>query len=239
MSVCEDVIKSNVLFSNGKILQGPEIADHAVGLLLTITRNIHYFIKNFNKKKMPRPVELNGKKCGIVGMGGVGMCLAERLKSFGMINTSISEDLVPLLTSIDKQYDSSKLIDLLPSFDVVICAAPFTKDTKKIFNEKCFKRMKNESIFINVSRGGLVDTNALIKNNLYKKFKGIGLDVVDPEPLPKNHILRKANNVVITEHIAGLSDNNRKRSYELIFQNIERYLKNKPILNLVDKQKGY
>ena len=123
-------IKSNILFSSGKILQGPEIADHAIGLLLSITRNIHYFIKNFKKKNMPRPIELNGKKCGIIGMGGVGMCLAERLKNFGMRITSISEDLVPLLSCLDKQYDSSRLLDLLPSFDVVICAAPYTKNTK-------------------------------------------------------------------------------------------------------------
>ena len=108
-----------------------------------------------------------------------------------------------------------------------------------MFNEVAFKKMKTGSIFINVSRGELVDTNALLKNNLYKKFKGIGLDVVDGEPLPKNHKLKKAKNVVLTEHIAGLSDNNRGRAYALITKNIERFLKKKPLFNLVDKIKGY
>ena len=92
-------IKSNIQFSNGKILQGPEIADHGIGLLLSISRNIHYFIKNVEKKYMPRPIELSGKKCGIIGMGGIGMCLAERLKKFGMTIISISEDLVPILST--------------------------------------------------------------------------------------------------------------------------------------------
>ena len=234
-----DFVRSNILFSNGKILQGPEIADHAIGLLLSITRNINYFIKNFKKNEMPRPIELNGKKCGIVGMGGIGMCIAERLRNFGMSITSISEDLVPILSFIDKQHDSSELLKLLPSFDVVFCAAPYTKDTIKIFNETAFKKMKKGSVFINVSRAELVDTKALIKNNLYKKFKGIGLDVVEGEPLSKNHVLKKANNVILTDHVAGLSDNNRSRAYELIVKNIERFLKKKPILNLVDKVKGY
>ena len=232
-------IKSKIIFTNGRILQGPEIADHAIGLLLSITRNIHYFIKNIDKKNMPRPIELNGKVCGIIGMGGIGMCLAERLKTFGMKIVSISEELVPLVSFIDEQHDSSKLLKILPSCDVVICAAPLTKDTKKIFNQRSFNKMKKNSIFINVSRGPLVDTKALIKNNLYKKFKGIGLDVVEGEPLPKNHKLRKANNVVLTNHIAGLSDNNRSRAYEFLIKNLERYLNNKPLLNLVDKVKGY
>ena len=232
-------IKSNIQFSNGKILQGPEIADHGIGLLLSISRNIHYSIKNVEKKNMPRPIELNGKKCGIIGMGGIGMCLAERLKKFGMTIISISEDLVPILSCIDEQHDSSELIKLLPSFDVIFCAAPLTKHSNKMFNEAAFKKMKTGSIFINVSRGELVDTNALLKNNLYKKFKGIGLDVVDGEPLPNNHKLKKAKNVVLTEHIAGLSDNNRARAYDLITKNIERFLKKKPLFNLVDKIKGY
>ena len=100
-------------------------------------------------------------------------------------------------------------------------------------------KMKKNSIFINVSRGGLVDTKALMKDKLIKKFWGIGLDVVDPEPLPKNHFLRKKENVIITNHTAGLSDKNRTRAYDLIFNNLKRYKENKMLLNEVNKNEGY
>ena len=99
--------------------------------------------------------------------------------------------------------------------------------------------MKNESIFINVSRGKLVRTEDLLKNKIYKKFRGIGLDVTDPEPLPIRHKLKNIQNVFITPHIAGLSDNNRERGYKLIKENLYRYLNNQELLNIVDKKKEY
>ena len=99
--------------------------------------------------------------------------------------------------------------------------------------------MKKDSIFINVSRGKIVKTNDLLKNKLYLKFRGIGLDVTNPEPLQKKHKLNKLRNVIISHHSAGLSDKNRDRASELAIKNIKRFLKNKPLLNIVDKTKGY
>ena len=99
--------------------------------------------------------------------------------------------------------------------------------------------MKNSSIFINVSRGKLLKTNDLLKNSIYKKFRGIGLDVTDPEPLNEEHLLCSASNILITPHIAGLSDKNRERGFELIKLNIHRYLHNQDLINIVDKKKEY
>ena len=234
-----EFVKSNVVFTNGKTLQGPEIADHAVGLLLCITRNLHLHIKGVDKKNIKRPIELKNRTCGILGMGGIGFCIAERLKSFGMKIIGISEELIPLVSFVDEFYTSEKLLNILPKLDVLICAAPLTKKTSNLINESCFKKMKKDSIFINVSRGKIVETNALLKNKLYLKFRGVGLDVTNPEPLPKNHRLNKANNIIISNHTSGLSDKNRQRSFELVIQNIKRFLKNRPLLNTVDKIKGY
>ena len=99
--------------------------------------------------------------------------------------------------------------------------------------------MKKQSIFINVSRGKLVKTDDLLKNNIFEKFRGIGLDVTEPEPLTKNHKLKKAQNVFITPHIAGLSDQNRERGFNLIKLNLHRYLNNLELLNVVNKQREY
>jgi D-2-hydroxyacid dehydrogenase (NADP+) len=234
-----EFVNSNIVFTNGKILQGPEIADHTAGLLLCITRNLHLHINKVNQKSMPRPIELKNKTCGILGMGGIGLCVAERLKSFGMKIIGISEELIPLVSFVDEFYTSEKLLTILPKLDVLVCAAPYTKDTSNLLDEKHFNKMKKNSIFINVSRGKIVKVNALLKNNLYLKFRGIGLDVTNPEPLPQNHKLNNIKNIIVSNHSAGLSDKNRERSNKLVIKNIKRFLKNKPLLNVVDKIKGY
>ena len=152
---------------------------------------------------------------------------------------SISEELIPLISFVDEFYTSEKLLTILPKLDVLVCAAPYTKDTSNLLDEKHFNKMKKNSIFINVSRGKIVKVNALLKNNLYLKFRGIGLDVTNPEPLPQNHKLNNIKNIIVSNHSAGLSDKNRERSNKLVIKNIKRFLKNKPLLNVVDKIKGY
>ena len=230
---------SNIIFTNGKIIQGPEVADHAVGLLLSITRNIHYHYSNFNLQKLKRPIELYNKKALIVGFGGIGKCISERLSGFGMIIDVASEELPPITSEINIFHSPNSLYKIASKFDVVISAAPLTIKTKKFFNYNFFKNMKKESVFINVSRGGLVDTKALLKKNIYKKLLGVGLDVTEPEPLPANHRLRKIPNIIITNHTAGLSDHNRARSYKIVYENIYRYSKNMLLLNQVNKKEGY
>lgn len=232
------LIQSNITFTNGKILQGPEVADHAVSILLAFTRNLKMHLSN-RFYKVKRPLELLRKKVLIVGFGGIGKCLYERLTGFGMDIDIISEEIVPILHNVGNFYEIDQITKVAKNYDVIISAAPLTKTTTKIFNYDFFNKMKKNSIFINVSRGGLVDTKALMKDKLIKKFWGIGLDVVDPEPLPKNHFLRKKENVIITNHTAGLSDKNRSRAYDLIFNNLKRYKDNKMLFNEVNKNEGY
>lgn len=232
------LIKSKIIFTNGKVLQGPEVADHAVSLLLALTRNLKIHIQN-KKKKVKRPIELLKKKALIVGFGGIGQCLHERLTGFGMNIDIISEEIAPILHNIGNFYEIDQLNKIAKEYDVIISAAPLTKVTNKIFNINFFNKMRKNSIFINVSRGGLVDTKALINKKLMRKFWGIGLDVLDPEPLPNNHFLRKEENVIITNHTAGLSDNNRSRAYDLIIKNLNRFKDDKMLFNEVNKIEGY
>jgi len=231
------LINSNIILTNGKIIQGPECADHALALILYFTRNIGSFL---NKKKIfHRPIELHKKKCGIIGGGGIGLCIAERLKSFGAKIRVFDDNLLPLLTFIDEFYDSSEILNKISDLDIIISAAPLTKHTENLMNKNFFNKLKKDSIIINISRGKIINFKDLLKKKMLKKFKGIGLDVTDPEPLPKNHVLRNKNNVIITNHTAGLSEFNRDRSIELICKNIKRYLAKMPLLNQVNKEKGY
>jgi phosphoglycerate dehydrogenase-like enzyme len=102
-----------------------------------------------------------------------------------------------------------------------------------------FKLMKPKSYFIAVSRGGIYDMGGLVKALDIKRLAGAGVDVTDPEPLPKGHPLWKFNNVVITPHIAGRSDRDYERMVGTLKENIQRFVDGGPLVNVVDKQKGY
>ena len=189
--------------------------------------------------KIERPIELKDKKVLVIGLGGIGVCIAERLKTFGANIDGISNDLIPMVSFINKIYLSENIYNIAKNYDIIVCAAPLTKKTKYMLNFKFFNQMRNNSIFINVSRGKIVKTNDLLKNDIYKKFRGIGLDVTDPEPLDEKSILKKATNIFITPHVAGPSDYNRLRGFELIKENIKRYIRGDSLINVVDKIKEY
>ena len=233
-----EFINSDIKFTNGRILQGPEIADHAIGLILSISRNIYLYARG-EKNKFKRPIELNNKVCGIIGLGGIGLLVAERLKTFGMKIIGFSEELYPMISFIDETYRGNNLKNHISKMDVVVCTAPLTKHTKKLFDKSLLSKMKDQSILVNVSRGSLIDPEALLDKKINSKFLGIGLDVTDPDPLPKNHKLRKLRNIIITNHSSGLSDNNRLRSKNLMIENISRFCNGMNLLNVVDKKKGY
>jgi phosphoglycerate dehydrogenase-like enzyme len=129
--------------------------------------------------------------------------------------------------------------EVLPQADVVFVSAPHTPQSHKMLGPKQFDLMKRGAYFIAVSRGGLYDLNSLVQALDSKKLSGAGVDVTDPEPLPKGHALWQFENAIVTPHIAGRSDKDRARMVGTIRENIRRFAENRPLLNVVDKQKGY
>jgi phosphoglycerate dehydrogenase-like enzyme len=234
-----EFVQSPVVFTNGKIIQGPEVSDHAVALLLVLARSLHYLLRGKGPKPMPRPLELREKTALVFGAGGIGVLLAEKLKALGMRVIAVDDDYLPMVSFIDEFYLTEKLIEHLPRAFAVLCCCPNTERSKFVFNEHTFRAMGKDAFFINVSRGQLVQTDALVKVLEEGHLKGVGLDVTDPEPLHESHPLRAIDRVVITPHMAGPSDQNRRRSFELIKDNIARFLEGRPLINVVDKSRGY
>jgi D-2-hydroxyacid dehydrogenase (NADP+) len=232
-------INSDIIFTNGKNIQGPECADHALALLLSLTRNITRTLKADPDSHFPRPIELLGKKAVVIGVGGIGMCIAERLNAFGVNVTGVADDYVPMLSCLKNTEMMNKLPEVVCDADIICMSAPHTFKTNKIINKKLLKSFKKGSYFINVSRGATVDTEALIFALEANILVGVGIDVTDPEPLPKDHKLREYENVIITSHIAGLSDFNRDRSVSLVGENIARFVRGENLINIVNKISGY
>jgi len=144
--------------------------------------------------------------------------------------------LSPFLTRVVKP---DQLDEVLPPADVVFVSAPDTPVSRKMMGARQFELMKPHSYFVAVSRGRLYDLDALVKALDSKRLDGAGVDVTDPEPLPVGHPLWKFDNVIITPHIAGRSDRDQGRMVDTIKENIRRFVEDKPLLNVVDKQKGY
>ena len=233
------LVESRIHFTNGKIIQGPEVSDHAIALLLALTRNIHMFLTGQGPRPMPRPIELYKKTAVVYGVGGIGMLTAEKLNAFGMHIIGVDPRYVPMTSFIDEMVSDSELLNVLPQADVVICCCPKTDRSHAVFDETAFRAMKRDAFFINVSRGKLVRTEDLIRVLDAGWFRGVGLDVTDPEPLPDDHPLHRIDRVLVTPHMAGPSDHNRRRSFELVRNIIRRFLNDQPLINVVDKKNGY
>ena len=238
-----EFLSSNVVLTNGKIIQGPNIADHAMAMLLSLTRDLHRIIPNRTKEEWTRgqhkPIELRGKTAVVIGVGGIGSQIAQRAHAFGMNVIGVDPKDIPYQPYVSRVVVPDRLDSVLPQAEVVFVSAPHTPQSENMMGPRQFELMKQNSYFIAVSRGKLYDTNALVKALDSKKLAGAGLDVTNPEPLPKGHPLWKFENVIVTPHIAGQSDMVQSRRIELIKDNIARFAKGEPLLNVVDKQKGY
>lgn len=234
--------QSNIVLTNNKILQGPEIADHALGLLLALTRGIAIAARggseDWNQRNF-NPIELRGKTAVVVGVGGIGTQIALRLNAFGMTVIGVDPKDMPYNAYVAQLVPPDRLDAVLPQADVVFLAAPLTPKSRKMMGPHQFELMKRNSYFIAVSRGGIYDSDALVKALDHRKLAGAGLDVTDPEPLPKGHPLWRFPNVIITPHIAGRSDGENARYEALYIENLKRFAAGEPLLNVVDKEKGY
>ncbi len=233
------LVDSDITLTNGRVIQGPEVADHALALTLALTRNLYLILAGKAAGPVPRPVELRGKTLIVLGVGGIGMLVAERAVAFGMTVIGVDPDYVPMSCVLERTVGPEEIRDVLPLGDVVIMAAPHAPDSDPLMGPGEFAAMKKGAYFVNVSRGRTVDTAALTEALRSGHLGGAGLDVTDPEPLPGDHPLRSLDNVVLTPHIAGLSEHNRARSLELIRKNIGRFIANRPLINVVNKELGY
>ena len=239
-----DLRDSGIVLTNGKIIQGPEIADPAFALLLTLTRGISQLLPHqrdgaWRRGKVTGMVELQGKTAVVVGVGGIGTQIAVRAKGFGMRVIGVDPKDIPYAPHVDRLVKPDRIDTVLPEADVLFVSAPHTPESDRMIGARQFELLKPGAYFVAVSRGRLYDMDALVKALDSKRLAGAGVDVTDPEPLPENHPLWQFPNAVITPHIAGGSDNVGRRRMDLFKENIRRFVDGEPLLNVVDKQKGY
>ena len=240
-----EIKNSQVTITNMKIVQGVEIADHAFALLLGLTRRIDIAVKDRETERWRSladygpPLELQGKTAVIIGVGGIGMQIAVRAKAFGMTVIGVDPKDIPYSPQLDRTVWPDRLDSVLPEADVVFISAPHTPQTDKMIGVAQFEKMKQGVLFIAVSRGKIYDNDALVAALKNGRVAAAGLDVTETEPLPKGHALWKTGRVIITPHIAGRSDGEGARYFELYKDNLIRFARGETLRHTVDKQAGY
>jgi len=233
------------VLTNMQRVFAPVIAETAIALLLSLTRGLaQTSIPAFKERRWARsevPLEdLYGKSLGLVGLGGIGTETARRAYyGFNMRVLALDPKPLPKPDFVAELREPGWLMEMIPQVDVLMSAAPLTKETRKMFNEAVFRKMKATAYFINVSRGGLVDQEALAKALTQGWIRGAGLDVTTPEPLPADDPLWRCPNLVITPHNSGYAPVRQVRLIALVAENVRRYALGLPLLNVVDKARGY
>lgn len=219
-----------------------EVADHTLGLILSLSRKIPW-IDSYTKKgradfsadwKNFAPIyRLNGKTAGIIGFGKIGREVAKRLKAFGL-RILVYDPYLPQKIFENFGVAPVALEDLLKTSDIVSIHCPLTKDTYHLISKDKLGLMKKTAILVNVSRGPIVDEEALyeaLKNNL---IQSAALDVFEKEPLEKNSPFLKLKNVIITPHIAWYSEEAAIDSRKFASEEILRFFKGVKPKNIVN-----
>jgi D-3-phosphoglycerate dehydrogenase len=225
----KECTKKGIIVCNVAEIYSEPVAQHAWGLILDLSKHITRADKAMRDSSWERKnwmgVQIWGKTLGVIGLGGIGgrVALKGRL-AFGM--KILAYD--PYVLPAKAQLYGAELVSLealLKESDVIVVCAPLTPETYHLIGEKQFNIMKSSALFINVSRGGIVDTNALIKALENKRIAGAGLDVTEPEPLESDSPLLKMENVVLTPHIASSTSEAVEETFKEAVKNMIRYLK--------------
>jgi D-2-hydroxyacid dehydrogenase (NADP+) len=219
-------------------VHGPIMSEYVLGYILAVTLNMKSAFESQKKKDWPYyvPDTLRAKTVGVIGLGSVGACIANKLHLVGAEVIGLEEQ-EKRLPYIGREYMVSEMKEFLERSDFVVMSLPLTLKTKGIFGEKEFAMMKKSAYFINISRGPLVREEALVNALKSGQIAGAILDVFSEEPLPKNHELWELDNVIITPHISGPSI--PEDIVKVFLENLERFEENKELVGVVDRDKGY
>jgi len=230
--------EKGIRMANGRGVNANAVAEHAMALLLSITRQT-YLARDAQNKKiwrgmnpdiLTREEELGGKRMLIVGAGQIGAKVAKLSKAFDITTTGMRRDVSKIDPIFDHAYPMTELMSEISSFDIVVLCCPLTDETKDLFNKAVFSKMKKGAYLINVARGGCVVEKDLIAAVESQQIGAAGIDVTDPEPLPASSPLWDMENVILTPHTGGETRLYEDNVLDILVENIKRLENGEEIL---------
>lgn len=238
-----DVRELDLIMSNNQRVSGPSISEMVIAMTLKLSKNLHYYQEQQDQKRWARggglASDLSGKTMLILGLGGIGTETARRASALGMRIVATRNSSREGPEFVDKVGLSEEMYELAGEADFVVNALPLTEKTGGLIDRQFFNALKAGAYYINVGRGKTTVTDDLVAALNDGTLAGAGLDVTDPEPLPSDHPLWVAENVVITPHIAGRNVESVQRTLIIAKENLRRYVQGEKLLNVVDVERGY
>lgn len=241
-----ELVVGEVLLTSASGTHAAAVADSTMGMILALTRGIFPAVVDQVKKVWnPGPIraklsELTGSTVGIVGLGAIGRAFAQRVKAFD--TRVIAVDLNPNAYSphVDQVQGLDQLDDLMAESDFVVVLVPYTAQTHHMIGAAQLAKMKPTALLVPMSRGGIVDQDALVDALKQGQLAGAAMDVFHPEPLPVDSELWTLPNVLVAPHIAGGTQLEGRYILDIFTENLARFLRNElPLRNQVNKQAGF
>jgi D-2-hydroxyacid dehydrogenase (NADP+) len=237
-----------VTVTNSRGIQSPAIAEHVIACLLALSKRLPLLLHHQQSRHWAQndvigdatPWLIGGRTLGIVGLGTIGEAIATRAAALGMRVIGVRrrpERGRP--TGVHEVLGIDRLEAVLAASDVLVLAAPLTATTNRLLDAVAFARMKRGAVLINVSRGQLVDEDALAAALVRGHLSGAALDVFEEEPLPRDSPLWSVPNVIITPHTSGFRKDHWDAVIDLFEAQIDRFCSGALLLNTVDPEAGY
>lgn len=223
------VVPEGVVLCNGRGVHGPSTAELAVAGMLAVLRELPRFAAAQHEHRWgPLPADgVTGRRVLLIGAGDIGRRIATAVRAFDAEVTFVARRARDGVHAVDE------LSRLLPEHDVVVIAVPSTPDTARLVDARFLAAMPDGALLVNIARGAIVDTDALLHELSSRRLRAF-LDVTDPEPLPQDHPLWDAPNLLLTPHIGGGTRGWQQRAYRLVRKQILRYAAGEPLHNRVE-----
>lgn len=240
-----ELVENDIVLTNTRGAHGPSIGEHTFALLFALTRHIPRSVHAQREHRWAwtdlyrTSHEIWGRTMGIIGYGAIGRAVAQRARGFDMEVLAVDAHPETGAPIVQETWGMERLPDLLAQSDVVVVSAPLTNESHHLLDADRLALMKPTAYLIVVSRGGIVEEDALAAALQAGRLAGAGLDVTEVEPLPADSPLWDAPNLLITPHTAGDSTEKEQRCVEILRENLRRYARGETLVNLVDKKRGY
>ena len=241
-----EIRASDVTITTARGIRGRSMAEHALGVTIALARRFPAAMRaqvahHWAQDELEGAVRtLQGLRLGIVGLGAIGTEVARMAAPFGLKVSAIRRHVDrPKPEGVDDVFPPERLLDLLATSDVVLIAAPHTSETKHLVGAREVAAMKRGAFLVNVARGRLVDDAAVIDALRSGRLGGAALDVFTHEPLDADSPYWDLPNVIVTPHVSGAMQDYWTPLVELFSENLRRFERGEPLLNVVDKAAGY
>ncbi|TVR74961.1 MAG: D-2-hydroxyacid dehydrogenase [Sphaerobacteraceae bacterium] len=239
-----ELIESDVVVTNTTGGHADTISEHTIGMLISLTRGFPHLARAQGEKRWAQPLEfkpigLSGRTMGVIGLGNIGSAIARVASAMQMKVIAVDARKLDNPNYVERCDGLDKMPQLLQESDVVVVTVPFTPQTKDMINAAEINQMKDSSYLIGISRGGIINEEALAAALKSGKLAGAAVDVTAVEPLPSDDPLWEAPNLIITPHCCGTSEQTFREVTEFLRTNLNKYLAGEELVNAIDKRAGF